>query len=119
MNIRLNRSNLVNLFRFYRLADCTKIDLDKNRMAAAAQNTRPYGNDFAYNPALQGVSHEQPSQIVVIDGDCLDAAMFFKTKYPRSNPVVLNMASKNNPGGGWKNGISSIQSISMILDDFI
>jgi len=87
-------------------------------MVYAAQNTRQYGNDFEYNAALQQSIDEQPCEIFVIDGDCLDAVMFFKEKYPQSNPVVLNMASKRNPGGGWKNGLSiSIYSIilNMIL----
>jgi len=96
----------LNILRFYRLPDGTKINLDKNRMAAAARNTRQYGNDFEYNAARQQPIDEQPCRIFVIDGDCLDAVMFFKNKYPRSNPVVLNMASRNHPGGGWKNGIS-------------
>ncbi len=87
-------------------------------MAAAARNTRQYGNDFEYNATLQQPIDEQPCRIFVIDGDCLDAVMFFKNKYPRSNPVVLNMASRNHPGGGWKNGIS-YSIYSMICDGLI
>lgn len=94
----------IGLFRFYRLPDGTKVMLDKNRMAAAARNTRQYLNDFQYDRALCEPISEEAAQIVVIDGDCLDAVMFFKSKYPNCNPVVLNMASKRNPGGGWKNG---------------
>ena len=79
--------------------------LDKDRMAAAGRNTRQYLNDFHYQSAVQEPASEESGQILVIDGDCLDAAMFFKTRYSGSNPVVLNMASKRNPGGGWKNGL--------------
>jgi hypothetical protein len=73
-------------------------------MAYAAENTRLYGNDFDYDMALQQRVNDQSSQILVIDGDCLETVLCFKDKYPRSNPVVLNMASKRNPGGGWKTG---------------
>jgi uncharacterized protein (TIGR02452 family) len=97
----------INLSRFYRLPDGTKINLDKNRMAYAAENTRQYGNDLEYDEVIQRSIHKEPSEIYVINGDCLDAVLFFKDKYSRSNPVVLNMASKRNPGGGWKNGLFS------------
>ncbi|CAF2873487.1 unnamed protein product [Rotaria sp. Silwood2] len=89
---------------FYRLLDSTKIDLNKNKMEYAAQNTRQYGNDYEYDTVLQQHTYEQSYQVFVIDGDCLDVLMCFKAKYPKSNPVVLNMASARNPGGGWKNG---------------
>ena len=36
------------------------------------------------------------AEIFVINGDCLDAVMYFKDKYPQSNPVVLNMAKKKS-----------------------
>jgi uncharacterized protein (TIGR02452 family) len=84
-------------------------------MAYAAQNTRQYGNDYEYDADLQRSMYKQSSQIVVIDGDCLDAVMFFKDKYPQSNPVVLNMASARNPGGGWKNGLFKLLYL-MILN---
>ncbi|CAF4818268.1 unnamed protein product [Rotaria sp. Silwood1] len=89
---------------FYRLTDGTKINLNKNKMAYAAQNTRQYGNDYEYTTVRQQHTYEQPCRMVVINGDCLDVAICFKAKYPKSNPVVLNMASARNPGGGWKNG---------------
>ena len=82
--------------------------LDKNLMTAAARNTREYLNDFQYDPAVYESVNKEASQVVVIDGDCLDAVMFFKSKYPDCNPVVLNMASARNPGGGWKNGMFDI-----------
>ena len=94
------------LFRFYRRPDGTKISLDKKKMYDAAANTRQYNSEFQYNRAIQRSCQEQQVEIIVIDGDCLDAAIYFKEKYPQSNPVVLNMASRRNPGGGWKNGLS-------------
>lgn len=92
--------------------------LDKERMGAAAQNTRQYLNDFHYQSTAHERSSEESSQILVIDGDCLDAAMFFKTRFPASKPVVLNMASQRNPGGGWKNGLvyfSLIDPLSLLF----
>jgi hypothetical protein len=74
-------------------------------MAYAAQNTKRYENDYEYNTTLRQHTDDRPSSIFVINGDCLDVVMCFKTKYPQSNPVVLNMASSRNPGGGWKNGL--------------
>ncbi|CAF0753469.1 unnamed protein product [Adineta steineri] len=89
---------------FYRLPDTTKINLDKSRMARSAQNTKQYENVYNYDRDLQQRTYEQPSTVFVVDGDCLDVLMCFKNRYPQSNPVVLNMASSKNPGGGWKNG---------------
>ncbi|CAF0918144.1 unnamed protein product [Adineta ricciae] len=86
---------------FYRLPNGTKIHLDKQRMAQAARITRRYRNDHIYNIDSQ---LQFSSTIFVVNGDCLDVALCFKTRFPHSNPVVLNMASKNKPGGGWKNG---------------
>jgi uncharacterized protein (TIGR02452 family) len=87
-------------------------------MSYAAQNTRQYDNDYEYNATLQQSIYEQRSPIIVIDGDCLDVVMYFKDKYPQSNPVVLNMASARNPGGGWKNGLYNLIYL-MILNYFI
>lgn len=77
-------------------------------MISAAQNTREYGNDYNYDQNPSWLNHEQPVEIIVIDGDCLDAAMFFKEKFRQSNPVVLNMASSRGTGGGWKNGMYNL-----------
>ena len=90
--------------KFYRLPDGTKVALDKLRMFDAASNTRQYVNDFNYNTRLQAASYEDRAQIFVVDGDCLDVALCFKDKDPQCRPVVLNMASARNPGGGWRNG---------------
>ncbi|CAF3337214.1 unnamed protein product [Rotaria socialis] len=89
---------------FYRLPDTTKIDLNKHKMANAAQSTRQYTNDYEYDEALQQRSCEQATQILVVNGDCLDVAICLKTRYPKANTAVLNMASSRKPGGGWKNG---------------
>ncbi|UJR25528.1 hypothetical protein I4U23_006874 [Adineta vaga] len=86
---------------FYRLPDGTKVHLDKQRMTQAAQSTKRYQNEHGYKTTI----HDKPSsRIFVVNGDCLDVAVLFKIQFPRSNPVVLNMASSRKPGGGWKNG---------------
>lgn len=74
-------------------------------MEQAARTTRRYRNEHIYNINSR---LQFSSTIFVVNGDCLDAALCFKTRFPRSNPVVLNMASKSKPGGGWKNGSSLI-----------
>jgi len=74
-------------------------------MAYSAQNSRQYGNDYRYDTVRQQFSYEQPAKIFVVNGDCLDAVLCFKNKYPTSNPVVLNMANAHSPGGGWRNGL--------------
>lgn len=77
-------------------------------MHTAAARTRQYANDFDYNQSLRQKQSEQPTEFFVVNGDCLETVWIFKEKYPQSNPVVLNMSSKRNPGGGWKNGLSII-----------
>jgi hypothetical protein len=46
------------------------------------------------------VSEAEP--VEVIDGDCLAVAL--QLKAAGYNPVVLNMANRKHPGGGWRNG---------------
>ena len=87
-------------------------------MLYAAQNTRQYGNDYEYDAVLQQRTYEQPSRIFIVAGDCLDTAMYFKMRYPQSSPVVLNMASARNPGGGWRSGMFTIIQF-VILNDTI
>jgi uncharacterized protein (TIGR02452 family) len=45
----------------------------------------------------------EKTRIQVVEGDCLDIALDFQTKYA-STPVVLNMANAFTPGGGYKHG---------------
>lgn len=73
-------------------------------MRYAAENTLKYDNDFPSDVTREEISNETPVKIYIVDGDCLEAAMVFKTADPRCHPVVLNMASSNHPGGGWRNG---------------
>ncbi len=89
---------------FYRLSNHARITLDNNKMIYAAENTKQYSNDYEYDIVRQERSYEQPAEIFVVNGDCLDTVRWFKEKYPTSNPVVLNMAAANCPGGGWRDG---------------
>lgn len=94
---------------FYRLPDGTKVELNKVAMRYAAENTRPYDNDYVYQFTTTRCSNEQRAQIFVVNGDCLDVVMCFKRQYPTCHPVVLNMASANNPGGSWRNGLFDVR----------
>ncbi|CAF2424867.1 unnamed protein product [Rotaria sp. Silwood2] len=85
---------------FYRLPDSTRIDLDIDTMTHAAENTKMYSNNYEYDASRQQRSYDQPAKIFVVNGDCLDTVMHFKEKYSDCNPVVLNMAAANCPGGG-------------------
>lgn len=73
-------------------------------MRRAAINTKQYTNDHVYDENLLGTKNENAARIVVLDADCIDAAIWLKSQYPDSHPLILNMASANHPGGGWRNG---------------
>lgn len=51
---------------------------------------------------LKGILGKYETQIVVLNIDCLEAAI--RLKEADLNPAVLNMASAKRPGGGYKNG---------------
>ncbi|UJR23370.1 hypothetical protein I4U23_026379 [Adineta vaga] len=89
---------------FYRLPDGTKIPLDADRMDRAAENTKLYSDDHEYDIVRQQRLYNQPTEICVVDGDCLDTFLSLKKKYPNCNPLVLNMANAFSPGGGWRDG---------------
>ena len=74
-------------------------------MTAAAINGKRYNDDYEYDSIRQQRSYDQPAKIMVINGDCLDTVIHIKEKYPDCNPVVLNMANANSPGGGWRDGL--------------
>lgn len=93
------------LSSFYRLPDRTKINLNRQRMISSAENTKQYSNDYHYDATRLQHVYEKPAEIFVINGDCLDTVQYLKKKYPTCNPVVLNMANANCPGGGWRNGL--------------
>jgi hypothetical protein len=74
-------------------------------MIHSAENTTQYSDDYEYDKTRQQCSFEQPAKIYVVNGDCLDTVLHFKAKHPDCNPVVLNMANANTPGGGWRHGL--------------
>lgn len=79
--------------------------MDRGRMEYASHHTKQYRNDHLYDNALQERSFEEPAKLFVINGDCLETAIALKHVFPQCHPAVLNMASANHPGGGWRNGL--------------
>jgi hypothetical protein len=79
--------------------------MNNDMMTYAAENTKQYSNDNKYDTSRQERSYKEPVEILVVNGDCLDTVRCLKKKYPTSNPVVLNMAAANCPGGGWRDGL--------------
>lgn len=47
--------------------------------------------------------HDFETEFMVVEGDCLEAAIWLKHA-KNVNPVVLNMASSSHPGGGYRIG---------------
>jgi len=89
-------------FSFYRLPDGKRVELDNDSLAIAARETKQYTDNYRYKKST--TSNNDSAEIIIVNGDCLDVARHFKKKYPESNPVVLNMANADTPGGGWRNG---------------
>jgi len=81
---------------FYRLSN-GKVILNKEYMHAQIIKTTLYVD--VPNCLLE---NKYETMIEVIDGDCGDVALTLQQK--GLNPVLLNMANKNQPGGAYKSG---------------
>ena len=67
------------------------------------QNTLFVQNNKQIHPPMDLREGFFNTKILVVDADCLDIIRMWKME----NPVVLNMASYKNPGGGVINGSSA------------
>jgi len=81
----------------YFLPDGQSVNLNKKQIEQVAKSTKMYKSDFTYS---RPKSEMDNTVISIIDGDCLEAALWLKSK--NLNPCCLNMASSSNPGGGYK-----------------
>lgn len=70
----------------------------KKQMEQAARSTRMYHFDAIVKPP----PGEFSTNIQIINGDCLEVALWLK-RIQKCNPACLNMASRSNPGGGYRN----------------
>lgn len=82
---------------FYYTEDGDKVII--NHMDEMVDYTRFYSNVFSVQDIVQ---NQQQTIIEVIDADCLDEGVrLLKMGY---NPAILNMANRQNPGGGVTKG---------------
>jgi uncharacterized protein (TIGR02452 family) len=84
----------------YLLEDSTEIKLDSKLVLYAPLNTKSYNKETKYQFPE---SKTFETKIEIVEGDCLEIGLFFKNKM-NLNPVVLNMANENHPGGGYRHG---------------
>jgi uncharacterized protein (TIGR02452 family) len=96
----LNQTFCAFTFEHFLLEDFTKIELDKEKFIFAPLKTVFYNEDFKY----KNISNlKKKTQILIIEGDCVDAGIYLKNSM-KLNPIILNMASDKNPGGGYRGG---------------
>jgi uncharacterized protein (TIGR02452 family) len=90
------------------------VELDGSKLRASSKNTRFYCYDTKFKSdksieilSMDSIKYDRkfdsPPKIFVIEGDCLETAILFKKKY-KNRPLVLNMASDKQPGGGYRGG---------------
>ena len=84
------------------------VHIQKRDLIAASKDTKLYRDDHVYtfsnnNSSNKNKSNATPesksdrAKILVIEGDCVEAALWLQNSQG-CNPCVLNMASRNNPG---------------------
>ncbi len=76
------------------------INLPKKKVVESVSSTVPFlGSELP--PLPQPSSQSEPCKIIVVNGDCLDAALLLKAH--GLNAAMLVMASRVHPGGGYRN----------------
>jgi uncharacterized protein (TIGR02452 family) len=76
------------------------VALDKKKLLASALASVQYSSDHIYF-MLKLPSPRFETNVSVIHGDCLDAALSLPLD-SKKDPLVLDMASMSLPGGGWR-----------------
>lgn len=84
--------------REYALPDGSIVALDNEAMKKACLDSCCFKDNHEYKLSARDFDTE----VFVQGGDCLELALALKAK--GLSPAVLNMASRTNPGGGWKHG---------------
>ncbi|OMJ82936.1 hypothetical protein SteCoe_16270 [Stentor coeruleus] len=82
---------------FYKNSENIKIQIRNDQAVSGIQN-----NIKILNIEYPSIENLIQTKISVINSDCLDVAIYMKTK--GLNPIVLNMANNSIPGGGVKAG---------------
>uniref|UniRef100_A0A6B2LB84 Microbial-type PARG catalytic domain-containing protein n=1 Tax=Arcella intermedia TaxID=1963864 RepID=A0A6B2LB84_9EUKA len=84
----------------YFLPDGRGVLLNKKLIENSARCTVMYGSEHKFPNNMVTCP---ATKIHVIHGDCLESALWLKKEF-KCNPVCLNMASRSNPGGGYRKG---------------
>ena len=83
------------------------VHLDKKLMIESVKNSRVYKeNNFSWNKSECKFANKFETKVRVIEGDCVDTAIFFSAKNS-GKVAILNNASASNPGGGYEKGSAS------------
>lgn len=78
----------------YQLPDGRTVTLDKKALEKCAINTTLYPSEFQFEKAKSfKLKNKFQTEIKVIQGDCLEAALWLKST-KKVNPIVLNMVCK-------------------------
>lgn len=73
----------------YFLEDGAPVNLDKKRLFQAASGTKRYDSNYEYHLSDKHVRFEEPAEVMVVDGDCLEAALWLQQER-KLNPVLLS-----------------------------
>lgn len=87
----------------YFLSAEKSVQIDKKALLNSIQSAKMYSSDYKFSvyPPIKS-----KTQIKVVEGDCVDVALILKNKY-QLNPIVLVMASRSHPGGGYRKGAAA------------